>query len=56
MFESHTGSREKGTDHGKKDTGEGGTQAEVVEPVAQRDHRRAICVEGRCLRRAQGRG
>lgn len=34
-----TGSREKGTDHGKKDTGEGGAQAEVVDPVAQRDRR-----------------
>ena len=34
----------------------GGAQAEVVEPVARRDRRRAACVEGRHLRRAQGRG
>lgn len=51
----HTGSREKGADHGKKDTGEGGAQAEVIEPVAQRDRRRAARVEGQRLRRAQGR-
>ena len=43
-------------DHGEKDTGEGGAQAEVVEPIAQRDRRRAARVESQRLRRAQGRG
>lgn len=46
----HTGSREKGADHGKKNTGVGGAQAEVVEPVAQHDRRRAARVEGKRLR------
>ena len=45
----HTGSRKKGTDHGKKDTGEGGAKAEVVEPVGgARARARAV------LKRAAG--
>ena len=39
-LETHTGSREKGADHGKKDAGEGGAQAETGEPGAQRNRRR----------------
>lgn len=42
-------------DLGEKDAGEGGAQADVVEPVAQRDRRRAARVEGQRLRCAQGR-
>ena len=34
-------------DHGEKDTGEGGAQADVVEPVAQRDRLCTARVEGR---------
>lgn len=52
----HSGSREKGTDLGEKNTGEGGAQVELVQPVAQRDCRRTARVEDQRLRCAQGRG